>query len=135
MSLLRVSLGLVFLGFGLLKFFPGTSPAEALVQQTVSELTFGLIPEDVGLVLTAVVESTIGLTLISGRFLRFGLALLGVAMIGIMSPMVLMFSELFPQPLAPTLEAQYGKPCSFQTVDQQPCLCFYAACCRSRYSS
>lgn len=28
-------------------------------------------------------------------------------MIGIMSPMVLMFSELFPLPLAPTLEAQY----------------------------
>lgn len=28
-DILRVSLGLIFLGFGLLKFFPGASPAEA----------------------------------------------------------------------------------------------------------
>lgn len=38
-TVLRVSLGLVFLGFGVLKFFPGASPAEALVIRTVDTLT------------------------------------------------------------------------------------------------
>jgi len=33
-SLLRVAVGAVFLGFGLLKFFPGVSPAESLVTAT-----------------------------------------------------------------------------------------------------
>lgn len=81
-----------------MKFFPGVSPAEGLVEQTITALTFGLVPEGTGLVLTAMMESVIGLTLIAGRYLRFGLALLGVAMIGIMSPAVVMFSDLFPQP-------------------------------------
>lgn len=81
-----------------MKFFPGVSPAEGLVEQTITALTFGLVPEGTGLVLTAMMESVIGLTLIAGRYLRFGLALLGVAMIGIMSPVVVMFSDLFPQP-------------------------------------
>jgi uncharacterized membrane protein YkgB len=39
-DILRVSLGLIFLGFGVLKFFPGASPAEALVMRTVDTLTF-----------------------------------------------------------------------------------------------
>ena len=37
-DLLRISLGVVFLGFGVLKFFPGASPAEALVARTVDTL-------------------------------------------------------------------------------------------------
>lgn len=31
-SLLRISLGLIILGFGVLKYFPGVSPAEGLVK-------------------------------------------------------------------------------------------------------
>ncbi|MGH2366920.1 MAG: DoxX family protein, partial [Chloroflexota bacterium] len=50
-TLLRISLGLVFLGFGALKFFPGVSPAEALAEQAVDELTLGLLPENLGLLL------------------------------------------------------------------------------------
>ena len=42
-DILRVSLGLIFLGFGVLKFFPGASPAEALVMRTVDTFTFGII--------------------------------------------------------------------------------------------
>jgi putative oxidoreductase len=110
--LLRVSMGLVFLGFGVLKFFPGLSPAEELAQATVVQLTFGLVPEDVGIVLVAAMESAIGLSLLTGRFLRAGLALLGVAAVGILSPLVLFPDELFVRnmgvlPYAPTLAAQY----------------------------
>ncbi|NUT31847.1 MAG: DoxX family protein [Hamadaea sp.] len=104
-DLLRVSLGLVFLGFGALKFIPGASPAEALVMRTLDTLTFGVLSGQTAVVVTAVAECFIGVTLVSGRLLRTGLAVLGVSLIGIMSPLVLFFGDLFPG--TPTIEAQY----------------------------
>ena len=107
-SLLRVSLGLVFLGFGALKFVPGVSPVQDMVSETVSALTLELLPSGVGLALVATLETTIGLILITGRALRLGLALLGLAMVGILSPLVLFPHRLFAGPgNAPTLEGQY----------------------------
>ncbi|ADB35092.1 DoxX family protein [Kribbella flavida DSM 17836] len=104
-DILRISLGLVFLGFGLLKFFPGASPAEGLVMRTLDTLTLGVVSGQTAVVLTAVMECFIGLTLLTGRFLRTGLLVLGMALVGIMSPLVLFFGDLFPG--TPTLEAQY----------------------------
>ena len=104
-TVLRVSLGMVFLGFGVLKFFPGVSPAEDLAIRTVDALTLGIVSGGPALWLTAAVECFIGMTLVSGRWLRAGLATLGLALIGILSPLVLFFRDLFPG--APTLEAQY----------------------------
>ncbi len=106
-DLLRISLGLVFLGFGVLKFFPGLSPAEDLAAETMAALTLGLIPGSVGLVLVAMLETAIGLCLVTGKFLRLGLALLAVAMVGILSPLVLLSDELFARPYEPTLAGQY----------------------------
>lgn len=103
---LRISLGLVFLGFGVLKFFPGVSPAAELAQRTIGELTLGLVGPTAALLLTAVLETVIGLTLVTGRFLRTGLVLLAGALVGIMSPLVLFFDELFPAG-GPTIVAQY----------------------------
>ena len=103
---LRISLGLVFLGFGALKFFPGVSPAEELVIKTLDALTFGVIDGRGAMVLTAVVECVIGLTLVTGLLLRFGLLVLAVAMVGILSPLVLFFGDLFPGG-RPTIEGQY----------------------------
>jgi uncharacterized membrane protein YphA (DoxX/SURF4 family) len=91
-GILRISLGLIFLGFGVPKFFPGVSPAEGLVTRTLDTLTFGVITGTTALVLTAVVECFIGLTLITGRWLRAGLVVLGGAMVGILSPLVLFFA-------------------------------------------
>jgi len=104
-TVLRVSLGMVFLGFGVLKFFPGVSPAEDLAIRTVDALTLGIVSGGPALWLTAAVECFIGMTLVSGRWLRAGLATLGLALVGILSPLVLFFGDLFPG--APTLEAQY----------------------------
>jgi putative oxidoreductase len=104
-TVLRISLGVVFLGFGVLKFFPGASPAEDLAIRTVDALTLGIVSGGPALWLTAAVECFIGMTLVSGRWLRAGLATLGLALIGILSPLVLFFGDLFPG--APTLEAQY----------------------------
>lgn len=106
---LRVSLGAVFVGFGVLKFFPGVSPAEELVTRTTDVLSLGLLPAGAGIVMVAILECSIGLGLISGRFLRLTLLLLlGFQMVGAMSPLLMFSGDLFSGPYrAPTLEAQY----------------------------
>lgn len=107
-DLLRISLGLVFLVFGVLKFFPGVSPAEGLASETFSILTLGLVPHGVAMFLIAALETTIGVLLISGRGLRIAIALLAVQMVGILSPLVLLPGEMFrTDPIAPTLAGQY----------------------------
>lgn len=104
-DILRVSLGLVFLAFGVLKFFPGASPAEDLVIRTIDRLTLGVVGGEAALLITAVLECFIGITLITGKLLRAGLVVLGMSLVGILSPLVLFFGDLFPG--TPTLEAQY----------------------------
>jgi putative oxidoreductase len=107
-AILRVSLGAIFLGFGLLKFFPGVSPAQDLVEHTTDILTFGLIPGPMALVGVAMLECVIGLCLITGRGVRAAVYLLCVQLIGILSPVVLLAARLFDGPHgAPTLEGQY----------------------------
>ena len=107
-ALLRMSLGVVFLGFGLLKFFPDVSPAQALAERTMSLLTFGIVPGGAGLVAVALLECAIGVTFLTGRLLGVGVALLGVALVGILSPLVLLAGDLFTGPYhAPNLAGQY----------------------------
>lgn len=107
-ALLRIALGSIFLGFGVLKFFPGLSPAAALAEQTFGILTFGLVPAAVARVLIAILECAIGLCFITGKGLRVGVWLLGVQMVGALSPLLLLTGELFSGPhRAPSLEGQY----------------------------
>lgn len=108
MPVLRIGLGVVFLWFGVLKFFPGLSPAEDLAARTIQALSFGAVGPSVSLPVLATWESLIGLGLITGRFLRATLALLALQMAGTITPLVLFPSETFTQfPIAPTLEGQY----------------------------
>ena len=105
---LRVTMGVVFLGFGALKLVPGLSPAEDLVESTLAVISFGLVPDGVGLVLTALLECAIGISLIAGRGLRLTVYLLAVELLGILSPLVLLPGRLFNGPgNAPSLEGQY----------------------------
>jgi putative oxidoreductase len=103
---LRISVGLIFTYFGMLKFFPGASPAEALATRTIDLLTLGMVPAGAALLMTAVIETFVGLTLITGVGLRVGLVVLYGALAGIMSPLVLFPGKLFDG-VVPTLEAQY----------------------------
>ncbi|HKZ54623.1 MAG TPA: DoxX family protein [Anaerolineales bacterium] len=106
--ILRVSLGATFLWFGLLKFFPGLSPAQNLASSTIERLTFGLVPPEVSIPILAAWEAIIGLGLISGLFLRGTLFLLFVQMLGTMTPLLLFPEQTFTRfPYAPTLEGQY----------------------------
>lgn len=106
--LLRISLGVVFLWFGALKFFAGLSPAQDLATRTISTLTFGRIAPGTALLLLATWECLIGLGLILGVFMRATLLLLWVQMLGTVTPLILFPRETFAQiPYAPTLEGQY----------------------------
>lgn len=106
--LMRVGLGIVFLWFGVLKFFPGLSPAQDLATRTIDLLTFGLIPASISLLILAAWECAIGLGLISGKLLRVTILLLLMQMLGTVTPLVLFPSEAFMVfPIAPTLEGQY----------------------------
>jgi uncharacterized membrane protein YphA (DoxX/SURF4 family) len=105
---LRVGLGIVFLWFGVLKFFPGLSPAQDLAARTIAQLTGGAMPPSTSLPILAVWETLIGLGLLSGRFLRATLFLLAVQMAGTITPLFLFPVETFSRfPYAPTLEGQY----------------------------
>jgi uncharacterized membrane protein YkgB len=107
-SMLRISLGLVILGFGALKFFPGVSPAEDLVKATTHAMTLGLAPGTAAIVVTATLECVIGLSLIIRRGLRVTIYLLLLWVMGILSPVMLLPQRLFSGPNhAPTLEGQY----------------------------
>lgn len=106
--LLRVSLGVVFLWFGALKFFPGLSPAQGLASRTISVLSFGLVPPSVSLPVLAAWECVIGLGLLAGARLREVLLLLFLQMAGTLTPIFLFPGEVFTRvPYAPTLEGQY----------------------------
>lgn len=107
-AVLRVAVGAVFLGFGVLKYFPGVSPAENLTNATTDLLTFGLVPGGVSIVVIATLECFIGISLITGRWMRLAIWLLAIEFIGILAPLALLPGRLFAGPHgAPTLEGQY----------------------------
>lgn len=102
-TLLRVSIGLVFFWFGALKLFPGFSPAEDLIR-----LSLDFLPLELFIPLLAAWEMAIGLGFITGRFMRFTILLMFLQMLGAASPIVLRPDLVFAQfPFVLTLEGQY----------------------------
>ena len=106
--LLRISLGIVFIWFGFLKFFPGLSPADQIATNTINKLTFGLIKPEISIIILALWETIIGIGLLSGKYLRVILLLLFAQMLGTMTPLIIFPTETFTRfPFVPTLEGQY----------------------------
>ena len=104
---LRIAIGVVFLWFGFLKFFPGLSPAESLVADTTARLTFGLLSDRLNLWILATWECAIGLGLLIGRWRRVIVLLLWIQMVGTFLPLIFYPGETFSKPFVPTLEGQY----------------------------
>ena len=101
--ILRVGLGIVFLWFGVLKFFKGLSPAEDLVRNTIY-----FFDPDIFIPVLAAWESLIGLGLITGKFMRVTLLLLFLQMPGTALPIVMLPEKVWTYfPYALTLEGQY----------------------------
>jgi uncharacterized membrane protein YkgB len=107
-SLLRVSLGVVFGWCGALKLFPGLSPAEKLAGLTISALTGGLLVPAFSVPILGASECLIGFGLVSGRALRVTLAVLLFHMAGTVTPFALLPGSVFADgPFVLTLEGQY----------------------------
>jgi uncharacterized membrane protein YphA (DoxX/SURF4 family) len=105
---LRVSVGIVFFWFGVLKFFPGMSPAQDLVMRTIALLSASSVDPQVALIFLAVWECLIGIGLVLGVALRVVVLLLLIQMLGTLTPLFLFPAETFYRfPYAPTLEGQY----------------------------
>jgi uncharacterized membrane protein YkgB len=106
--LIRISLGIVFFWFGVLKFFPGMSPAADLAARTISVLTRGVVPASVSVPALAAWEGLIGLGLLTAYAPRLTLLLLFLQMPGTLLPLFFFPRETFIHfPYAPTLEGQY----------------------------
>ncbi len=101
--IMRVGLGIVFFWFGALKLFPGFSPAEDLVRNTVY-----FIDPDLFIPVLAIWEMLIGLGLVFGKYMRVTLLLLFLQMPGTALPLVLLPEVVWTHfPLGLTLEGQY----------------------------
>lgn len=106
--LLRISIGIIFLWFGALKYFEGMSPAEDLAIKTISTLSFNLIPTKIIIYGLATWEVLIGIGLLFNLFMRETLLLLYLQMLGTFSPIFLFPGEVFHIfPISLTLEGQY----------------------------
>jgi uncharacterized membrane protein YphA (DoxX/SURF4 family) len=104
---LRVSLGLVFVWFGVPKFWSGVSPADQLAIRTMGAIDGHTVPPGLARVLLATMETTIGIGLLTARFLPIVLALLAVQMTGTLTPLVFFRHEMWTHILVPSLEGQY----------------------------
>lgn len=101
---LRLGLGVVFFWFGALKLFPGMSPAEGLVAETVG----WVVDPTWFLPVLAVWECAIGLGLILNCMPRLTLLLLFAHMPGTFMPLVVCPELVWTDfPFGWTLEGQY----------------------------
>lgn len=108
LSLLRISIGIIYIWFGALKFFHGYSPAEDLAINTIQKLTFGLLSSEFMILALATWECMLGIILVSGKFLKPVLVLLLVHMICTFTPLVFFPSVSFKiAPYGFTLVGQY----------------------------
>lgn len=106
--LLRISIGIIFFWFGILKFFEGLSPAEDLAIRTISAITFNMVPEKVIIYGLAAWEVLIGIGFLFNIFMRETLILLFLQMLGTFFPLFLFPDEVFHVfPISLTLEGQY----------------------------
>ena len=104
---LRLSLGIVFVWFGILKPL-GLSPAEPLVKATV--LWLPIFSPGSWLIIIGWWEVAIGVTFLFQRTLRVAIGLLFLQMVGTFMPLVLLPEVTFQTgriPYALTMEGQY----------------------------
>jgi uncharacterized membrane protein YkgB len=101
--ILRISVAIVFVWFGALKFFPGLSPAVELVERTVYWL-----PPRMFIPILAAWEVLIGISLLFRPLIRLAILLLFLQMGGTFLPLVLLPDVTWLRfPYAPTIEGQY----------------------------
>ena len=106
-SILRISVGVVFFWFGFLKFFGNLSAADEIASRTISWLTFGFLQEQVSMPVLGVIECLIGLGILTRKFMKFVIPILYFQMAGTLLPLFIFASDTWKMPFVPTLEGQY----------------------------
>ena len=107
-TILRFCIGMIFLWFGFVKFFPGSSPAESLASSTICALTFYVISPPACTIALAIFESLIGILLVLGRFLKPVLVLLFLHMLGTLLTFFIFPDLMFAKfPFVLTMQGQY----------------------------
>ena len=106
--ILALSIGIVYLWFGTLKYFPNISPSGDLAKNTINALTINLIPSNVSIILLAIWESLIGVLLIVNIYRRTVILIALVHMALTFSPLFLFTDQVFSNlPFHLTLLGQY----------------------------
>ncbi|MCA6075639.1 doxx family protein [Fulvivirga sedimenti] len=107
-QILSVCIGIVYLWFGFLKFFPGTSPAEGLAKNTIHMLTMGFIPDQVSYLMLAVWETGLGILFLLTYRRKWVIYLALAHMVCTFTPLIF-FPEVSFQSATPalTLTGQY----------------------------
>jgi uncharacterized membrane protein YphA (DoxX/SURF4 family) len=108
LTVLRCSIGIIYIWFGMLKFFHGYSPAEDLAINTIHKLTAGLIPAQTSIILLAIWETALGLLLILGFQTKKVLLFLVLHMVCTFTPLLFFPDVSFKiAPYGFTLVGQY----------------------------
>lgn len=106
--ILAISIGVIYLWFGVLKFFPNASPAEELAKNTIDILTFHLIPSNSSIILLATWETLVGLFLILNIWRRTTVVIAIIHIIFTFSPIFILTEQVFNNtPFQLSLVGQY----------------------------
>ncbi len=107
-QVIAISIGIVYLWFGLLKYFPEMNPAENLAQNTISVLTFNLIPPNISIILLAIWESVLGILLILNIYNKTVIAAALIHIIFTFTPLFIFPKQIFiDAPFQLSLLGQY----------------------------
>lgn len=105
---LRISLSLIFIWFGGLKFFPDLSPTVDLIERTTNIITFGNLPTSVTVYMLASTECLIGICLLFKIFTRTTLLFLFLQMLATSTPIIFLPEVVFSKaPFALTIEGHH----------------------------
>ncbi|MCT7908583.1 DoxX family membrane protein [Arcobacter lacus] len=107
-KLMRLSLGIIFVWYGMLKFFPTLSPAEDLAIKTIDIMFFHLIDESLSIKLLAILEVAIGIGFLSGYYTKLVTIIFLGHMLCTFAPLFILPELSFTHaPYAFTLVGQY----------------------------
>lgn len=107
-KLMRLSLGIIFVWYGMLKFFPTLSPAEDLAIKTIDIMFFHLIDGNLSIKLLAILEVAIGIGFLSGYYTKLVTIIFLGHMLCTFAPLFILPELSFTHaPYAFTLVGQY----------------------------
>ncbi len=107
-KLMRLSLGIIFVWYGMLKFFPTLSPAEDLAIKTIDIMFFHLIDGSLSIKLLSILEVAIGIGFLSGYYTKLVTIIFLGHMLCTFAPLFILPELSFTHaPYAFTLVGQY----------------------------